>query len=168
MAQEAQPKPADEVSDAAASALAAIGVRIREVRRARSMTRQALAEASGLSPTMLSLVERGRASLGSLVVVAKALDMAMSDRLANEPAPEERLVVRAAERPVIGTTRHAIRRLLREGRSRGIAVALNEDGPHARRANRPVAHRGVAYGFVLDGKPTVGVEGAASCAGRAA
>ncbi len=163
MAKKIQPKVAEEVSDAAAIALAAIGVRIREVRLARSMTLQGLAEASGLSPSMLSLVERGRASpsIGSLVVIASALDVAMSDLLAGEPAPEERLVVRAAEQPAIETAQHVIRRLLREDRSRGVAVALNEYEPHTGSANQPVAHSGFEYGFILEGKLTVEVDGAA-------
>src|SRR5947209_16014989 len=83
-------------ADAAASALTAIGLRIKEIRLARGMTLQSVSDVSGLSPSMLSLVERGRASpsIGSLVVIASALAVTMSDLVANELTPEERLVVR--------------------------------------------------------------------------
>jgi Helix-turn-helix len=52
----------NDFSDATASALAAIGIRIKEIRLARGMTLQTVSDESGLSPSMLSLVERGRAS----------------------------------------------------------------------------------------------------------
>jgi DNA-binding transcriptional regulator YiaG len=64
----------DGYPDAAASALTAIGLRIKEIRLTRGMTLQSVSDVSGLSPSMLSLVERGRASpsIGSLVVIASA------------------------------------------------------------------------------------------------
>src|SRR6201991_451051 len=76
-------------SDATASALTAIGVRIKEIRLARGMTLQSVSDVSGLSPSMLSLVERGRASpsIGSLVVIANSLGVTMTDLLAGDPAP---------------------------------------------------------------------------------
>lgn len=154
---------AENISGTTASTLALIGLRIREVRLARSMTLQALADVCGLSPSMLSLVERGRASpsIGSMVVIASALDVPMSDLLAEEPASEERIVVRAADQRAVETAQHVIRRLLREDRSRGVSVALNEYEPHTGNADRPLAHGGFEYGFVLEGKLTVEVEGTA-------
>ena len=161
MAKKATAKSSDDTADAAASTLAAIGVRIRELRLARAMTLQDLAQASSLSTSMLSLVERGRASpsIGSLIVIASALEVAMSDLL-GEPAPEERLVVRSSDQPAIETAEHVIRRLLRDDRSRGIAVAVNEYEPHTGNAEKPLAHGGFEYGFILEGKLTVEVEGA--------
>ena len=79
--------------------LAAIGLRIRGARIARSMTLQALADVSGLSPSMLSLVERGRASpsIGSLIVIASALGVAMSDLIVEDSSTAENAVVRPAD-----------------------------------------------------------------------
>src|SRR3954469_23231674 len=106
----------DASTDAAASALTAIGLRIKEIRLARGMTLQSVSDVSGLSPSMLSLVERGRASpsIGSLVVIASALGVTMSDLVAHEPTPEERLVVRSADAKAVETAQHVIRRVLRE------------------------------------------------------
>jgi transcriptional regulator with XRE-family HTH domain len=153
----------EDIADATATALTAIGIRIRETRQARGMTLQGLADASGLSPSMLSLVERGRASpsIGSLVVIASSLGVTMSDLLAGDPAPEEKLVVRSSEQKAIETAQHVIRRLLREDRSRGVSVALNEYEPHTGNADRPITHDGFEYGFILEGKLTVEVDGTA-------
>src|ERR1700742_2951225 len=106
----------DAYSDAAASALLAIGLRIKEIRLARGMTLQSVSDVSGLSPSMLSLVERGRASpsIGSLGVVARALGGPELDLVANEPTPEERLVVRSSDAKAVETAQHVIRRVLRE------------------------------------------------------
>jgi transcriptional regulator with XRE-family HTH domain len=156
------PDIAGTIAETTANTLAAIGLRIREVRQARSMTLQALADASGLSPSMLSLVERGRASpsIGSLVVIACALGVTMSDLLPGEPALDESLVVRAANQRAVETAQHVVRRLLREDRTRGVSVAINEYKPDTGNADRPITHSGFEYGFVLEGTLTVEVDGA--------
>jgi transcriptional regulator with XRE-family HTH domain len=155
--------PAEDYADATASALTAIGIRIREIRQARGMTLQTLADATKLSPSMLSLVERGRASpsIGSLLVIANALGVTMSDFVAGEPSPEERLVVRASEQRAIETSQHVIRRLLREDKTRGVSVALNEYEPHTGNDEQAITHNGFEYGYVLTGKLTVEVDGTA-------
>lgn len=57
---------------------------IERLRRKRGMTREALAEASGVSPSYLSEVERGfkRPSTDVLAAIARALGMAPSELLA--------------------------------------------------------------------------------------
>lgn len=149
------------VADTMASTLAAIGHRIRKARTERGMTLQAIAEASGLSPSMLSLVERGRASpsIGSLIVIANALGITMSELVSTEEAREDRLVVRADEAPIVATAKHVVRRLLREDRERGVSVAINEYEPHTGSTDRPIAHEGFEYGFILEGQLTVEVDG---------
>ena len=146
--------------DATATTLAAIGVRIKEIRLARRMTLQTLSEASGLSSSMLSLVERGRASpsIGSLVVIASSLGVTMSDLVAGESAREAKLVVRADEPKAVETAQHVIRRVLREDRSRGLSIAVNEYAPGTGNADRPISHNGFEYGFVLEGELTVSVD----------
>ncbi len=151
---------AENLPDAAASALTAIGIRIKEIRLTRGMTLQTLSDASSLSPSMLSLVERGRASpsIGSLVVIASALGVTMSDLVSRDPAPEEELVVRASEPKGIETAQHVIRRVLREDRTRGLSVAVNEYAPNTGNADQPVTHDGFEYGYILEGQLTVTVE----------
>jgi len=144
-----------------ASTLAAIGLRIRELRKGRDMTLQALAAVTSLSPSMLSLVERDRASpsIGSLLVIGSALGVAMSDLIVCEPASDEKLVVRASDQHAVETAQHVVRRLLREDRARGVSVAVNEYAPHTGNAEKPVTHDGFEYGYILEGKLTVEVDG---------
>ena len=141
--------------------LAAIGVRIRGARIARSMTLQALADISGLSPSMLSLVERGRASpsIGSLIVIASALGIAMSDLIVDDSSTAQYAVVRPADQRVIETAQHVVRRLLREDRARAVSVAINEYAPKTGSAPAPLSHAGFEYGFVLEGELTVEIDG---------
>lgn len=152
----------DSSNDATAMALTAIGSRIKEIRVSRAMTLQALSETSGVSPSMLSLVERGRASpsIGTLVVIASSLGVTMSDLVAADVAPDENLVVRASEPKGIETAQHVIRRVLREDRSRGLSIAVNEYAPATGNADQPISHDGFEYGFILEGQLTVTVDGA--------
>jgi transcriptional regulator with XRE-family HTH domain len=153
-------EPADG-GNATAIALAAIGVRIREARLSRNMTLQAVADATGLSPSMLSLVERGRTSpsIGSLIVISGALGVTMTDIVANEPLNDDKMIVRSNEQQIVETAQHVIRRLLREDRSRGVSIAINEYAPHTGSADSPLSHDGFEYGFVLEGTLTVEVDG---------
>jgi transcriptional regulator with XRE-family HTH domain len=153
----------ETLDEATASTLAAIGVRIKEIRLARGMTLQALSDASGLSPSMLSLVERGRASpsIGSLVVIASSLGVTMSDLVAGDAAAEEKLVVRASEPRAIETAQHVLRRVLREDRARGLSIAVNEYAPGTGNADKAISHDGYEYGFILEGQLTVTVDGTA-------
>jgi transcriptional regulator with XRE-family HTH domain len=152
---------AEEITETMAATLATIGERIRKARLARSMTLQDLADSSGISPSMLSLVERGRASpsIGSLIVIADALSVAMSDLIVTETTAKEDVVVRPADQRVIETAHHVIRRLLREDRARGISIAINEYDPDTGSAPTALSHAGYEFGFVLEGKLTVELDG---------
>ena len=63
--------------------LASMGRRIREARASRKMTQQALANASGLERTYISMVENGRQNLTieAVLKIANALDTPLSDLL---------------------------------------------------------------------------------------
>ena len=75
-----------DIAAGTADALAMIGARIRDLRRGRGMTLQQLGDATNLSPSMLSLVERGRtgASIGTLIVISSALGVHMGFLLSEE------------------------------------------------------------------------------------
>lgn len=154
-------KHSDGFAETTANTIAAIGARIRELRLARSMTLQVLADATGLSPSMISVVERGRSSpsIGSIIVIAEALDVPMSDLLAVKTRPDTELVVRPEAHEVIETARHVVRRLIREDRTRGVTLAINEYEPHTGSAVRPITHEGYEYGYILEGILTVEVDG---------
>ncbi|MCA3575061.1 MAG: helix-turn-helix domain-containing protein [Aestuariivirga sp.] len=151
----------DELAETTAQAILTIGNRIRELRGQRGMTLQALATASGLSPSMLSLIERGRTSpsIGSLVVIARALQVGMSDLLADNVEREDKMIVRSSEAQVVETARHVVRRLLREDLRLGVSIAINEYAPNTGSAERPISHDGYEFGFVLEGVLTVEIDG---------
>lgn len=142
-------------------ALAAIGHRIRELRKLRGMTLQQLAEICNLSSSMLSLVERGIASpsIGSLIVVSDALGTTMSDLTAATENYDGDPVTRASQAKIVRTTKHVTRRLMKEDRTRGVSIAVNEYAPNTGSSDRPLHHDGYEYGLVLDGELTVEIEG---------
>lgn len=163
MTSEPVPKEPEAFDATTANALSAIGNRIRELRQARGLTLQALAEACALSQSMLSLVERGRASpsIGSLIVIANALGVQMSDLIVEQPADDSKFIVRRNDQRIIKTAANVIRRLMREDRLRGISIAMNEYQPNTGANADPIKHDGYEYGIVLEGTLTVEINGAA-------
>ncbi len=61
--------------------LVMMGLKIKEARTSRRMTQQALADASGLDRTYISLVEHGKQnlSIGAVLKIASALDVPIGD-----------------------------------------------------------------------------------------
>jgi transcriptional regulator with XRE-family HTH domain len=157
-----QPAGADEdIHDRAASTLRAIGARVRELRMQRGLTLQAVSDLTGLSPSLMSLVERGKTSpsIGTLVAVAHALEVHMADLVPGSNDDRESPVVRSAEQPVFSTPEGVTRRVLRDDRVRGVEIAVNEYSPGGRSAERELHHAGYEYGYVLDGSLVIEIEG---------
>jgi len=154
-------EPANDLIDLAASALLAIGSRIRQLRGERRLTLQALADMTGLSASLLSLVERGKTSpsIGTLVAIAHAFDVHMTDLMPEAPATVELPVLRHDEQRVFATPEGVNRRILRDDRVRGLEVALNEYGEGGRSADSLLHHAGYEYGVVIEGTLTVEVDG---------
>jgi len=127
-----------DMSDRAATTVQAIGNRVRELRTDRSLTLQAMADMTGLSPSLLSLVERGKTSpsIGTLVSVAHALGVHMSDLVPGESAAREEPVIRASDQREFATNAGVTRRVLRDDRVRGVEIAINQYAPEGRSADR--------------------------------
>lgn len=148
---------ADIQQDETEVTVAAIGSRIRDLRARRGMTLQALAEQTGLSASMLSLVERGKTSpsIGSLLVICSGLGVPMGDVLAHPPKSRKDPVSRASEQPEYRSEDNVLRRILTDDRVRGVEMAINTFGPNTGAARRPHQHAGYEYGVVLEGELTV-------------
>ncbi len=142
--------------------LATIGARIRQFRSQKGLTLQALGRVTGLSPSMLSLVERGKTSpsIGTLIVICSALEVHMSDLVAMEQRAARDPVSRLGEQAVFQTSAGVLRRVLRADRVRGLEIAINEYAPDTGSATAPVHHAGFEYGIVLQGQLTVELDGA--------
>lgn len=91
---------AQESDDTADAAAAQVGPRIKTVRQARRMTIETLAEASGLTKSFLSKVERGRStpSVAALLRIAAALEIPLASLFENSAT---RYIVRAENYPRI-------------------------------------------------------------------
>lgn len=137
--------------------MASIGSRVRDARAQKGMTLQQLSDATGISQSMLSLVERGKtsASIGTLITVSDALGLRISDLLvADEPVPSG-LVIRSSEQPIYETDQGVTWRVVRQDRQRGVEIAINEYGPGTGSTRSPHHHKGYEYGLVLEGELTV-------------
>jgi len=81
--------------------------RIKELRKARSLTQEAVAERAGLNPKYHASIEQGRVNvtIATLAKIARALDVPASDLLLDpgHPAKDDRAAVR---RLVEAVTKH--------------------------------------------------------------
>jgi transcriptional regulator with XRE-family HTH domain len=153
-------RPNNELTDtdtAAVETLVAIGSRIRSVRSSRNLTLQELGELTGLSASMLSLVERGKTSpsIGTLVAISYALGVHMRDLVSGDRPAEPDPVSRREEQPEFHTPSGVRRRVLRDDRQRGLEVAINEYAPGTSSAEQPLHHEGFEYGVLIEGKLVV-------------
>jgi transcriptional regulator with XRE-family HTH domain len=148
----------DDVADAAASTVQAIGTRIRQLRVDRDQTLQTLADATGLSASLLSLVERGKTSpsIGTLVAVSHALGVHMSDLMTPETADARTPVMRSGDQPLFKSDSGGhIRQIAADDRVRGVEIAINEFEPGGSSALSALHHGGYEYGLLLEGELTV-------------
>jgi transcriptional regulator with XRE-family HTH domain len=152
----------DNVSSEASLALVGIGARVREARHGRKLTLEKLANASGVSVSMVSLLERGRASpsISTLVAIAGALGLSLADLIVESPSDVNGSVVRVSDQRVIETAQHVVRRLLAEDRKRGVSVVVNEYASNTGSSTIPLSHNGFEYGYILEGVLTVELDGA--------
>jgi transcriptional regulator with XRE-family HTH domain len=148
----------------ASDTVAAIGSRIRDLRSEKSMTLKQLAERTGVSPSMLSLVERGKTSpsIGTLVAISYALGIHMSDLLVNDDSPSEELISRRTSQHSFTTPLGVQRRILRLDRKRGIEIAINEYESNTGSARELTHHAGYEFGVVLKGRLTIELAGQGS------
>lgn len=152
----------DPLAEAAANTVQAIGTRIRQLRIDRDQTQQMLADATGLSPSLLSLVERGKTSpsIGTLVAVSHALGVHMSDLVTPDVARLGTPVVPVRDQPVFNSEAIGhLRRIAADDRVRGLEIAINEFEPGGSSALSDLHHGGFEYGLVLEGELTVSLDG---------
>ena len=147
----------DNVADQAATTVQAIGSRIRQLRMQRAMTLQTLADMTGLSASLLSLVERGKTSpsIGTLVAVSHALGVHMSDLVAQPGSGMRHPLVRYAEQARYSTPSGGERRVVADDRVRGLEIAVNDFMEGGASAETQTHHGGYEYGLLLSGELTV-------------
>jgi transcriptional regulator with XRE-family HTH domain len=138
-------------------AVLALGARIRKLRLERHLTLQVMSDRTGLSASMISMVERGRTSpsIGTLVAIASALRIHMSELFDGETAEVRSPVRRRNEQPTFATSSGVVRRLVQDDDERGLELTVNVYAPATVGATTPVHHGGIEYGLVLQGTVVV-------------
>jgi transcriptional regulator with XRE-family HTH domain len=144
--------------NAADETIRVVGERIRQRRKRIGMTLNDLAERTGVSVSMLSMLERGLAgaSIGTLVAVSSALGVQMRD-LFDQPQVDQTdsPVIRLEQQTEVETAEGVHRRLAVQAEEQGLEVAVNEYAPGTSSNDRPIHHEGMEYGVVIEGSITV-------------
>src|SRR4051812_42869777 len=151
-----------------------MGERLREARRARNLSLRTLAERLGVSPSLISQIETGRAnpSVSTLYAIAAELDVSLDELLFNDRRPPVQAPGTRAGMPPTGTMaatppvqragdRHSIR--LASGVNWERLTTLSEPGIEFLRVTYEVGgassppdafqrHPGHEWGYVLSGR----------------
>lgn len=140
---------------------ALIGQQIRKMRQRRRLTIQQLADASGMSASMLSLVERGLTSpsLLSLTSIGRNLGITLAEMMSGQLNEPDEAVTRVESMPLIKTPDGILRRVLRQDRKRGVTITYNEYGPNIGNSPVGITHTGFEYGLVVEGELTIEIDG---------
>lgn len=140
-----------------------LGTEIRRIRLERGLTLGDIAADTGLSTSMLSMLERGKTgvSVGSLVAVASALGVAIGDLFQPSASPEMSLV-RHDEQQELTIGPGVTRRVIQRSRTHGIEVAALILAPGAHTGSELVRHDGQEIIVVRTGSLTVQIGGTRS------
>lgn len=140
-----------------------LGRDLRGLRKARGMTLGRLAEASGLSVSYLSLLERDRAtpSIKALHAISRALGVTISwfFQGAAADAGERDVVVRRAHRRRLVFSSGIVDELLSPHLDGQLELLLSRFAPGANSGDEPYTHLGEEAGLVLRGRLELWLDG---------
>lgn len=138
-----------------------VGARIRAIRSRQQLTLRDVAERTGVSVSMLSMLERGvsTASVGTLVAVASALGVHMYDLFAHRDSADGSPVTRLAEQTVVRMGEGTTRRVAHNDSAAGVELAVNEYEPGGASGPSATHHDGREFGVLVSGRLTIELEG---------
>jgi transcriptional regulator with XRE-family HTH domain len=141
--------------------LQVVGATIRLARKRRRMTLQDLADQTGVSVSMLSMLERGVASpsIGTLVSVSSALGLHMAQLFQDPSAQASSPVRRRADQVVVQAAEGVSRRLIHTDVEHDLEMVINEYEPGTSSSKTPVHHDGMEFGLIISGNLTVSLDG---------
>lgn len=141
--------------------IAMVGARIRGLRSRQGLTLKELAERTGVSVSMLSMLERGvaSASVGTLVSVASALGVHMYDLFDHPDTGKSSPVTRRDDQTVAQTSEGTTRRVAHHDGAAGVELAVNTYAPGSASGPTATHHDGREFGVVLSGRLRVELEG---------
>ena len=136
-----------------------LGMHLRRLRQAQSLTLRALAEQVGVTPSALSQIERGTSepTLGTLWRLGRALNASLFDFFAAQEAPAVD-VTRAGDRTVVEFERFRYEVMARSAQ-RGIDLFTLRLEPGDGPVRDAVSHAGEEAGMVVEGQMDVIVAG---------
>jgi transcriptional regulator with XRE-family HTH domain len=141
--------------------IALVGARIRLLRSRQGLTLKDVAKRTGVSVSMLSMLERGvaTASVGTLVSVASALGVHMYDLFDRPDSGQESPVTRREDQASLRTSEGTTRRVAHSDTAAGVEMAVNEYEPGG--SSGPIAthHDGREFGVLVSGVLKIELEG---------
>jgi transcriptional regulator with XRE-family HTH domain len=154
-------RDADAITIDTEEMLRVIGAKIRRERHERGLTLDTVAGRTGLTAAMVSMVELGRVapSFGTLIAIASALDIHMSDLFDVPETAVREPVRRRADQLTFESAVGVLRRLVQVDDRRGLEFVVNEYRPGTSNAATAVHHAGFEYGLLLEGSLIVELAG---------
>jgi len=146
--------PADET-------ILLVGARVRALRLRQDLTLKDVAERTGVSVSMLSMLERGvaSASVGTLVSVASALGVHMYDLFDHPDGQNASPVTRVEEQSVIRMGTGTTRRVAHHDLAAGLEFAVNTYEPAGDSGPTATHHDGREFGVLISGRLSVELDG---------
>ncbi|MGB3483870.1 MAG: cupin domain-containing protein [Mycobacterium sp.] len=141
--------------------VARVGQKVRMLRSRQGLTLKDLADLTGVSVSMLSMLERGvaTASVGTLVSVASALGTHMSDLFERPPGPAGSPVTRLDRQTVVRLSESTTRRIAHLDSDADLEFAVNEYAGAGSSGPGATHHDGREFGVVVSGRLTIELDG---------
>lgn len=151
----------DRDPDAAEQTMLIVGARIRAMRLRQQLTLRDVAERTGVSVSMLSMLERGvsTASVGTLVAVASALGVHMYDLFAHKDGADGSPVTRLSQQTVVTMGEGTTRRVAHNDNVAGLELAVNEYDLGGSSGQSATHHDGREFGVLITGELTIELDG---------
>ncbi|MCS5497883.1 cupin domain-containing protein [Cnuibacter physcomitrellae] len=152
-------------ADAMKTLLLSVGSQVKNLRKERGLTLAALSETTGLSPAIVSQIERGLAnpSFSTLVQIAHGLDIPVGRFFATNEVPPSPVVRKHERQNFTRVSREAVGDAVYEQLTPDLNGALEAhwvvSPPGHDTSATPFRHIGEELGIILSGKQDVYLDG---------
>ncbi len=156
---------AANVSATASAQLTVVGDKVRSMRKEKGMTLARLSEITGLSPAIVSQIERGRAnpSFTTLWQLANGLGIPVGKFFIGQPESKSPVVRKHERRNLVGVTKksmgEAVYELLTPDLNGTLEAQWIETPPGHDTSATPFRHSGEEFGIILSGRKDIYLDG---------
>jgi transcriptional regulator with XRE-family HTH domain len=150
---------------ATSALLATVGNKVRSMRKEKGMTLAKLSEITGLSPAIVSQIERGLAnpSFTTLAQLAHGLDIPVGKFFIGQEETRSPVVRKADRRNLKGVTKKSVGEAVYELLTPDLNGALEAQWivspPGHDTSNTPFRHSGEEFGIILSGRKDIFLDG---------